>query len=78
MSLGEKCSWSSYGFSWMFFNVLVMFLARTKRLGILIQFFVVVYIKSCCMMDDVTFLSTRFFFFEKVIEKLKVYLKICT
>ena len=47
MSLGEKCSWSSYGFSWMFFIVLVMFLARTKRLGILIKKFLVVYIKFC-------------------------------
>ena len=37
MVLVEECSWSSYGFSWMFFIVLDMFLARTKRLWILIQ-----------------------------------------
>ena len=50
MSLDEKCSWNSYGFSWMFFIVLVMFLARTKRLGILIKSFLVVDLKFLFVM----------------------------
>ena len=63
VSLGEKCSWSSYGFSWMFFIVLVIFLARTKRLGILIQKVFWLFTCFLLVMDDVNFSNNTHTYF---------------